>query len=358
MDISIIKNYIKEFIKLIYICPHYKDILNDLRESTESKIVLFGTSAHGNLGDQAIAISEMDFLSKIAHKRKVIEIPMPLLKTHRRKIKNCIGKKDTVIISGGGWMGNLWIHNEITIREIVEDYINNRVIIFPQTLYYIEDEIGRQTASDTKKLFDRHNNLILTVRDYKSFNFAKNNLGFIPNKNLLFCPDMVVYGTLAPQNIDTFDKKKAIVCLRSDIEKKHNTESIKSILHEVGYTISETTTVINKLIPMSKRNQIVEEKIHELGRAAVVVTDRLHAMLFSLLAGTPCIAFDNTTGKVFGVGEYLKSNGMPVFLADKLNDTMIESIDIIKSKYLLTEKLNSYFNRLEKIVNLKETENI
>ncbi|MBP3238157.1 MAG: polysaccharide pyruvyl transferase family protein [Lachnospiraceae bacterium] len=354
MDISIIKNKIKEYIKLIYTCPRYKSILNNLKTDKKSKIILFGTPAHGNLGDQAIAISEMKFLHDIAGDRKVIEIPMPLYKTYRKQLCKCIREDDIIIISGGGWMGNLWIHNEITIREIVEDYSRNKIIIFPQTLYYTEDEQGLSTAEETKVIFDKHNNLILTVRDSRSFEYARKQLGFIPDRNLLFCPDMVVYGTLAMKSIIKPKEKNALLCLRNDIEKKNDSSSIVKILNDAGYITKETTTVLNNLIPMDKRDEAVKTKIKEFGEASIVVTDRLHAMLFALLAGTPCLAFDNTTGKVFGVGQYLKDNGMPVYLIDTICRSTIENIDKTKKEYCLNNNLKGYFQRLEIFVNKKE----
>ena len=354
MAISITKNVIKESIKLLYTCPNYKDILIRLKEYGDSKIVLFGTPAHGNLGDQAIAISELKYLHDISEKREIIEIPMPLYKTHRKLIKKYIGTNDIIIVSGGGWMGNLWIHNEITIREIIADYINNRVIIFPQTLYYTNDEAGQRTAMETKSIFDKHNDLILSVRDAQSYEYAQLVLGFGKKHKLLFCPDMVVYGTLANEECSIPEKKNALLCLRSDIEKANDTDHVRKVLENTGYDIRETTTVMNHLIPFSKREQIVKNKIREFGDASIVVTDRLHAMIFALLSGTPCFAFDNATGKVFGVGEYLKESGMPVHLIDRMDASMIENADLKKRKYYLTDELRRYFQQLGKLVNLKE----
>lgn len=354
MVISTTKSVIKESIKLFYTCPNYKDILNRLKKNRDSKIVLFGTPAHGNLGDQAIAISELQYLHEISKEREVIEIPMPLYKTHRSLIRKYIGTNDTIIISGGGWMGNLWLHNEITIREIVTDYINNRVIIFPQTLYYTDDEVGRRTAIETKRIFDKHNDLILTVRDSQSYEYAQLVLGFSEKHKLLFCPDMVVYGTLANEECSISEKKIALLCLRSDIEKANDTDHVRKTLENTGYNIRETTTVVNHLIQFNKREQIVKAKIREFGDVSVVVTDRLHAMIFSLLSGTPCFAFDNATGKVFGVGEYLKESGMPVYLIDRLDASMVENVEFSKRKYYLTDELRGYFQQLGELVNSKE----
>lgn len=355
MDISTIKNMSKEFIKLLYICPNYRAILKILKDNKKSKIILFGTPAHGNLGDQAIAISELDFLYNISGSRTVVEIPMPLLKTHRKIIKKYISSNDVIIISGGGWMGNLWIHNEITIREIVSDYKKNKIVIFPQSLYYTNDIYGKKTLGDTRFIFSQHSNLILTVRDALSFECAKSKLRMKAGKNLFFCPDMVVYGTLAQKGINKIENNLAILCIRNDVEKKYDLAKVKEKLIKAGYTCKESTTLVKGLVPIRKRIQVVLSKIQEFQLASVVITDRLHAMLFALLAGTPCIAFDNKTGKVFGVGEYLNNNGMPVYLMDDSKLSSIEKMKVEKKEFLLTEELKNYFFNLEHIVNSKET---
>ncbi len=354
MGILNIKDKIKEYMKLIYICPGYFKILSSLKVDRAPRIVLIGTPAHGNLGDQAIAISEIDFLNKTAENSTVIEIPMPLYKSQKRVLKKYIYDNDTIIISGGGWMGNLWIHNEITIREIVSNYPNNRIIIFPQTLYYSEDDFGRQTLNDTKEIFNKHKDLILTVRDKKSFDCAQNGLKMENGKKLFFCPDMVVYGTLAKEPICKPDQKIALICLRKDIEKVADNKGIDDILIKNGYLVEETTTVLNKLIPLKQRNRVVADKMLEFKAASLVITDRLHAMLFALLSGTPCIVFNNATGKVFGVGEYLKNDSMPVDLVDKFDDSTINNCRLEKKPYKPSKELEKYFVRLACLVNNKE----
>lgn len=351
MDILTIKNMIKEFVKLLYICPKYKLILKTLRNENKSKIILFGTPAHGNLGDHAIAISELDFLNNISGERSVIEIPMPLYKTHRKIIKKYIGEDDTIVISGGGWMGSLWIHNEITIREIVSDYKKNRIVIFPQTLYYTEDEYGKKILEDTKIIFSQHPDLILTVRDSKSLQCATEHLDLKEGKNIFFCPDMVIYGTLAQKITDKKINDVAIICMRNDIEKKYNTDYVKEMLLKAGYYCKDSTTIAGRWIPIKKRMQVVSDKIQEFQTATIIITDRLHAMLFALLAGTPCIAFDNATGKVFGVGEFLNNSGMPVYLVEHFDLSVISRQKLKKKEFLLPEELKVYFQRLESIVN-------
>ena len=58
----------------------------------------------------------------------------------------------------------------------------------------------------------------------------------------------------------------------------------------------------------------------------LIVTDRFHCMLFAYVTGTPCIAFDNKTGKVFGVYQCLRER---------------DSIRVIRNVHDFAETLSS-----------------
>ena len=49
----------------------------------------------------------------------------------------------------------------------------------------------------------------------------------------------------------------------------------------------------------------MEKKLLEFSRAKLIITDRLHGMIFAALAETPCIALDNLSKKVSGVYQWI-----------------------------------------------------
>lgn len=128
-------NILKEQIKLSVAYPGWRSAIKKLKSNKNKKIFLFGTPMHGNLGDHAIAIQEQYFFEDFFPDYEYFEILMPMYHTQKEIIKNTVTPEDLVVISGGGWMGNLWIHNECVIREIVQNYPNNKIIILPQTVY-------------------------------------------------------------------------------------------------------------------------------------------------------------------------------------------------------------------------------
>ena len=51
----------------------------------------------------------------------------------------------------------------------------------------------------------------------------------------------------------------------------------------------------------------IKKKIVEFSSCKIIVTDRLHGMIFSLIAGVPCVAIDNKNHKVSGVYKTIES---------------------------------------------------
>ena len=99
------------------------------------------------------------------------------------------------------------------------------------------------------------------------------------------------------------------MCFRDDKERSIDNLELQKLLHyckEKNIETSITTTVINKWIKPKDREQIFYQKIEEFKHSKLVITDRLHAMLFSAISGTPCIALNNLSGKVQGGYEWIK----------------------------------------------------
>ena len=48
-------------------------------------------------------------------------------------------------------MGTLWFHNEILFRNVIINYPDNRILLFPQTIYYEDSEWGKKNPKNPKK---------------------------------------------------------------------------------------------------------------------------------------------------------------------------------------------------------------
>ena len=323
-----------------------------LSKLKNKKIFLFGTPMHGNLGDHAIAIQEQYFFEDFFPDYEYFEILMPMYHTQKKIIKNAVTPEDLVVISGGGWMGNLWIHNECVIREIVQNYPNNKIIILPQTVYYTSDELGEKEYRITNEILKKHSNLHIFVRERKSYNFIKQKFEFTGNSDVYLVPDMVLYG----KNIITKEKctghENVInVCIREDCESEQ--ENIDDFYEKIkqNYDIRKVSTVIKSPVVLRKRISELQKSWGTFENAEITITDRLHAMLFSVLNGTPCIVLNNKTGKVFGVADWLDDTNM-IVRADSLSEVLekLKRTTIWKHKKYDREKLLNYFEKMADVI--------
>ena len=249
-------------------------------------------------------------------------------------------------------MGNLWIHNECVIREIVQNYPNNKIIILTQTVYYTSDELGEKEYRITNEILKKHSNLHIFVRERKSYNFIKQKFEFTGNSDVYLVPDMVLYG----KNIVTKEKctghENVInVCIREDCESEQ--ENIDDFYEKIkqNYNIRKVSTVIKSPVVLRKRISELQKSWETFENAEITITDRLHAMLFSVLNGTPCIVLNNKTGKVFGVADWLDDTNM-IVRADSLSEVLekLKRTTIWKHKKYDREKLLNYFEKMADVI--------
>lgn len=288
--------------------PYSKQILSSLKETSGNKrIILIGTPIHGNLGDHAIAIAERQLFNKYLKRFEVIEIIMPVYSSKAKKIKRFISEEDIIIISGGGWLGNLWQHNEEALRSVIKNYPNNKILIMPQTIYFDKSEKGLAEKKKSKKIYASHKNLLICLRDLKSYKFVVNNK-FTQNQNKCFyIPDAAL--TLN-YKIKNKNRNGALLCFRNDRENIidfRDRRKIRDLLRDMGLKTEYTTNVCLHHVLLEERDISVEAKLKEYASSQIVVTDRLHGMIFAAITCTPCISFDNITGKVQGVYDWIKN---------------------------------------------------
>jgi pyruvyl transferase EpsI len=71
-------------------------------------------------------------------------------------------------------------------------------------------------------------------------------------------------------------------------------------------SIRFTDTVLPRRVSPDGRESALEAKLDEFRKAKVVMTDRLHGMVFSAITATPCIAFPNSYHKMEGLYRWLR----------------------------------------------------
>lgn len=290
--------------KIFYVSFEISSIIKIIFQSVfyRNKIYLFGIPVHGNLGDQAILLAEEKFLKDNFEDFKIIEVESRLVVRYRKILKK-IGKLTPLLIHGGGFLGSLWIQEEEMFRTVLETFPNNRIIVLPQTVYFSKDEEGQNILMDSKKIYQKHKNLIICCREQYSYQFMKKEF---PLCNVMLIPDMVLYLNNVSNSIQ---REGTLFCIRKDKEKvKYDFEKImKQVKEKVG-NIDYTDTIIEQNI-YTHRNRVksVNKKLEQFSHYKLIITDRLHGMVFALLSNSPCLVFENKSYKVKGVYEWIKN---------------------------------------------------
>ena len=168
-----IKKKIKEELRWL---KNYMRIFKKSVFSKGEKCFLVGTPNHGNLGDHAIVLGEYKFLEGIHYNKNIIEIPLLFIKKHTKMFKLIIGKSD-IFIHGGGFLGSLWPTEDEMSRNVIRFFPKNKILVFPQTIYFYDNEEGKRLRRITEDVYKKHKNLYLFFREKKSYNFANKDTG-------------------------------------------------------------------------------------------------------------------------------------------------------------------------------------
>lgn len=326
-----------------------KNLLCRIRNEGNSPIILLSTPTHGNLGDQAIIDAEKRYFRDKNTGNRLCEISSDIYTNNYGIIDSLICNEDTIIISGGGNMGTLWPEENKNIMHIVSTHRTKKIIIFPQTIFYANNNIAKQQLKLDSEILNDCSRLYLFVRDKQSFTFAINHFA----KNVYLVPDMVLYN-----EYKNFHEKRdgVMLCFRSDkervlysdiVDRIEETLNKKSIKHYVS------STVVHKKVDYKNREKILKDKLKEFSSYKLIITDRLHAMIFSIITATPCIAFDNISKKVSGVYSQVKDVGF-VTIIDEFNEAKIQTLieNMLNNRWDKTESnFKDGFRQLDDIVN-------
>ena len=187
----------------------YKKRIDSLKNKN-NYFLLIGTPLHENIGDHLICYAEKIFLREI-NSTELVEIPIEAYKIFKRKLISYVDNSISIFIQGGGWMGSVWPNDELLIRDIIKSFSKNRVIVFPQTAYY-EDENSPLVKSGLDCY--KGSNLYVFLREKNSFNEMHK---LFPSLKIYCEPDIALF-LKNKINITSKERKDIGVCFRSDRE--------------------------------------------------------------------------------------------------------------------------------------------
>lgn len=307
----------------------------------KKKIVYLLTPNHGNMGDQAIAYATEKYLRENFKEYDILEFHKNEIYKYAETIKMLLNEDDLIVLHGGGNLGNLYMPEENARRFIIKNFPKNKIISMTQTISFTKDDEGQEELGKTKEIYNNHKDLTIIARENFSFKIMKEEL---VNCKIINNPDIVFY--LSDTFNDNIENRKNIMtCLRSDKESilGNQKQAFLDNLKIKYNNIFEYDTVIDKDLDKSNRYIELKNMFDKFTNSKVVITDRLHGMVFCVITKTPCIVTKSLDHKVIGTYEWVKDLNY-IKLVDNLNFDEIEPL----MKELINSKEKSQINFKEK----------
>lgn len=270
--------------------------------AANKRVILCDTADHDNLGDHAIALAELQFIREYLPDFAVIEIPGGNILRHTKLYQTLLRDTDVIAISGGGFLGSLWEYEEKIVQRILCSFSENKIVIFPQTFFLNEHE---QNFFGTHRGYLDHKRLYICLRDLESCERIQRMAPSLSDR-ILYMPDMVL--GLVPK-LAPVERRGIGVCFRQDIECvlcPEDRELLMQTLQKMAEPVETLSTIAEHFVSPKERKEAVYKTLELFAGKKLILTDRLHAMLFAAITGTPCIALNNKSGKVLGTYRWIQ----------------------------------------------------
>lgn len=330
---------------------YHKKLLKDHFKNNAKSVILVLTPEHTNLGDHAIALAETEMLDSI--NISYVEITGAKLDELKKFGLLDVMNGYPILINGGGNLGTLWFGAEQLMRDIITNNPKSAIMILPNTIHYDESLWGKGELEASERIYNSHDSLYIYAREKISYDFMKTVY-----RNVKIIPDVVLSLNKTSTNIV---RNGCLLCLRNDCEKTLSAEDDSIIKEQIesifknNYKYIDTHAAEN--VAIENRTAELEKKFFEFSSAELVVTDRLHGMIFAAITGTPCIVINSKSPKVKGCYEWIKDLDYIRF-ADDISQIGEMHKSMPKGEHRYDNKhLKLYFEELKQdIVNIVKGE--
>ena len=329
----------------------YNIFPKSIQFSTNKKKIYFLLSTdYANLGDHAMSYASCIFFEKHFNDYEVIEISVNnTLKTFR-EIKKKITDGDMICLKGGGNIGIEYFREELIRRKIISTFKNNKIIIFPQTVYFPNTKLGADELNNTVSIYNSNINLRIFLRDRFSYDFCQDKLN-----NIYLVPDIVL--SLGKDDFksmdDCNDEKYISICMRDDVEGVYTGDFKEQLINEIEKKYEKVNifdTIKPYYISINNRETELKKIIVEIQNSKVVITDRLHGMILAYIFEVPCIVLKTYNYKLTGQYAWLKDCNYIVQSEGTVQDILSKIQNMININKINKISFDSYFELITDVM--------
>lgn len=282
------------------------------------RVALIGFPTHPNVGDSAIWLGELAALRSLG---ATVVSTSSITSYDPRVVRERLGGQGKVLLHGGGNLGDEWPQHQLFREQVIADLRDLPIIQLPQSVHFN----STRNLHQARAVFDAHSELTLLCRDARSLEVAHRE--FLATSWL--CPD----AALGIRGLgDWRDTGQGVLWLaRTDSERRreflhgdrpgHRTADwlspgpgtpgwessyFRKLAAEAALgreqrrrpALAPLAGPVLSWAHRSAAAQRVTFGVRLLSTARVIVTDRLHAHILSLLLGVPHVVLDTGYGKI------------------------------------------------------------
>ena len=260
-------------------------------------VFVFGAPYHSNMGDQAQSYCIQKYAEENypGHKVRIYTTGelsdagyQPL-----RVLRKAAKKSDIVFLHSGYHTTDLYPLEEHMQREVIRLFSDRKITILPQTVFFSSAEEQAQSS----ELYNGHGQVTLLCRDEKSLETAKT---IFSNCKLILFPDIVT--TEIGKHYYDYQRKGILLCVRHDKESILSETDLLKMKEDLSAfdAVEETDTTIRCSLSeiQANRKKILEEIWDSYAHYKLIITDRYHGTIFSLIANTPVIVIPSVDHKL------------------------------------------------------------
>lgn len=277
----------------------------------DNDYVFYGLPYYSNVGDTLIWNGELELLKK--SRQRCIEVCSWCGYPKRR-----LDDKIVILITGGGYFGDVWRRAWQEVLDGIRPNINNKIIIMPCSVWYDNELIRDEDAA----YLSNFKNLTILVRDRASLEIVQKYF----SNEVLLVPDMAFCMSekqikrfvcaSAPTGVLYFKRRdkesvgEMTIPEQEYVEQdwlpmEHDDRCIRIFNRLLGYSY-----YLNRISPTFKlkaqhllyrkiyRSHITSVGIRQLSQFDRIYTTRLHGMILGTMLGKDVRFIDNSYGKI------------------------------------------------------------
>lgn len=242
-------------------------------------------------------------------------------------------------------------------RKIVENFPYNKIVFLPQTVKFKNQKI----LENVQNFYGKYDNIYFFARDKISYDIYKS---IFPEHRNVHCFHDIVTTEIGNYDFNNNERNGILLCVRNDVEKLYSFQEIslfKEKLQKIAKVSLSDTNSETKENSLKEYWKKIEETIDDYAQYQVIITDRYHGTIFTLIANTPVIILKTTDHKVVTGADWFEGVYEDyVYVVNDLEEASQVAQQIVTGfeyRKLPSYFKEKYYDRLKDIIEYGELKN-